>query len=175
MAFPRAITVVAVPLIGPMAAIGVANASTAPAHTPARAVFTATLINRHSDLCLSVDGASTGNGARVLQWTCGTQANQQWNLAATDGGYYRVLAVNSGKCMSVSDGSTGNGSAVIQWDCGSRDNQQWKLVQRDDGYFSIVARHSGKCLTLSGYRSQNGATAVQSDCDAGHEQHWRLG
>jgi Ricin-type beta-trefoil lectin domain-like len=180
MAFPRAIlraiTLAAVPLIGQMAAMAAANASTAPARNPARAVFTANLINRYSDLCLSVDGASTGNGARALQWSCGTQTNQQWNLAATDGGYYRVLAVNSGKCLSVSDGSTGNGSAVIQWDCGSRDNQQWKLVQRDGGYFSIVARHSGKCLSLSGYKSQNGTPAVQWDCDSGqHEQHWRLG
>lgn len=176
MAFPRiGRALIAAVFAGCMAVVPAANAFAASARVPARSVFTANLISRYSDRCLSVDSASTYNGARMLQWTCGSQTNQQWNLTATDHGYYRVLAVNSGRCLSVSDSSTSNGSTIVQWDCGTRDNQQWRLVQRDDGYFSLVARHSGKCLSLAGDKTQNGATAVQWECGSQHEQHWRLG
>lgn len=176
MAFPRIGRALAATLFAvSAAAVPATDAFAGSAQIPARSVFTATLVSRYSDRCLSVDGAGTDNGARMLQWTCGSQTNQQWNLDATDHGYYRVMAVNSGKCLSVSDAGTGNGSAVIQWDCGSRNNQQWRLVQRDDGYFSLAARHSGKCLSLSGDKNQNGATAVQWSCGSQHEQNWRLG
>jgi hypothetical protein len=167
----RALVLVAVLLAGSLAATPVASAVSA----RSRAVFTANLVNRHSNLCLSLDGARPDDGARVLQWDCGPEENQQWNLSATDSGYYRVRALHSGKCLSVSNGSTGNGATVIQWECGTRGNQQWKLVQKDDGYFAIEARHSDKCLSVSGAGTSNGATAVQWDCGSQHEEHWRLG
>lgn len=33
---------------------------------------------RHSGKCLDVKDASTANGARLIQWTCGTGVNQQF-------------------------------------------------------------------------------------------------
>jgi hypothetical protein len=171
----RTIVLAAALLVGPIAAMPAASAVTTPAHTRPQTVFTANLIDRHSNLCLSVDGASTDNGARVLQWDCGTQENQQWRLVATSGGYYQVRAGHSDKCLSVSDRSTHNGAPVIQWECGLQANQQWKLDQKDNGYFSVVARHSGKCLSVPASTTQNGAAAIQWECGSQHDQHWRLG
>jgi hypothetical protein len=167
----RALVLAAVLLAGSLAATPAASAVTG----HARSMFTANLVNRHSNLCLSVDGARPDDGAGALQWDCGPEENQLWNLAATDSGYYRVRAVHSGKCLSVSGGSTGNGATVVQWECGTRENQQWKLVQKDNGYFAIEARNSDKCLSVLGASTTNGSTAVQWDCGSQHEEHWRLG
>lgn len=36
------------------------------------------LIARHSNKCLTIQGAGTADGARAVQMTCGTGADQQW-------------------------------------------------------------------------------------------------
>jgi alpha-galactosidase len=33
---------------------------------------------RHGNKCLDVLNAATTDGAQVVQWTCGTGGNQQW-------------------------------------------------------------------------------------------------
>ncbi|MFF3334534.1 RICIN domain-containing protein [Streptomyces sp. NPDC002888] len=40
------------------------------------------LVARHSGKCLDVADASTANGARLIQWPCGTGANQQMQRPA---------------------------------------------------------------------------------------------
>lgn len=176
MAFPRPGRLSATTsllLAGSMAALPIASAYAASA-APSQRLFSAAFINRHSNLCLSVDGAGLGNGARLLQWDCGPRDNQQWNLTATSDGYYQIRSADSGKCVSVSDAGTRNGVPILQWDCGTRDNQQWRLVQRDHGFFSLVARHSHKCVSIPDASTQNGAPAIQWDCGAQHERHWLL-
>jgi hypothetical protein len=145
--------------------------------TASAATFTAQLVARHSQRCVSVDGASTQNGAAMVQWDCGDAPNQQWKLVATSAGYYTVRAVNSDKCMSVDGASVANRARVIQWNCqgGQGPNQEWRLVQKDSGYFSIEARHSGKCLSVAGGSTQNGAALLQYDCVEAQNQHFRLG
>ncbi|MDN3357674.1 RICIN domain-containing protein [Actinomadura sp. DC4] len=171
MAFPRRGRVLAaIPLL----LSGPALALPAAASPGAQRLFTANLVNRHSNLCLSVDGAAYDNGARMLQWDCGPRDNQQWNFAPTTEGYYQVRSDDSGKCLSVSNAATHNGAPVLQWDCGTRDNQKWRLVQRDDGFFAIVARNSQKCLSILDRSTDNGAPALQWECGSHHEQHWRL-
>ncbi len=139
------------------------------------ATFTAELVARNSQKCVSVDGASSQNGAAMVQWDCVNGSNQKWKLTATSAGYYTVSAENSGKCMSVDGASVQNGARVIQWDCVNGTNQEWKLVQKDSGYFSIESRNGGKCLSVAGASTQNGAALVQWDCVEGTNQHFRLG
>ena len=33
-----------------------------------------------SGLCLDVNGAATGNGSKLILWTCNGGTNQQWSL-----------------------------------------------------------------------------------------------
>jgi hypothetical protein len=40
------------------------------------------LVARHSGKCLDVADASTVNGARLIQWPCGTGANQRFQRRA---------------------------------------------------------------------------------------------
>lgn len=139
------------------------------------ATFTAGLVARNSQRCASVDGASTANGARVIQYDCVEAANQQWRLVVTSAGFYTISAVNSGKCLFVTGASVQNGAAIIQYDCVGGTNQEWRLVQKDSGYFSVEARHSGKCLSVSNASTSNGAPLTQFDCVEGTNQHFRLG
>ncbi|WP_326615484.1 RICIN domain-containing protein (plasmid) [Streptomyces scopuliridis] len=143
--------------------------------TASAATFTAELVARHSQKCVSVAGASTQNGAAAVQWDCVDAPNQKWKLVATSAGYYTISAVNSGKCLSIEGASVQDNARAVQWDCVNGRNQEWRLVQKDSGYFSIEARHSGKCLSVAGVSTQNDAALVQWDCVEGTNQHFRLG
>ncbi|MET9730589.1 RICIN domain-containing protein [Streptomyces sp. NPDC006458] len=85
------------------------------------------LINRNSGKCLDVADGSTADGAAVVQWTCGSQLNQQWKLTDLGGGYRQVVSRSSGKCLDIYGGSTDDGAPLVQWTCGGQSNQQWTL------------------------------------------------
>ena len=82
------------------------------------------VIARHSGKCLDVSGASTEDGAAIIQWTCHGGANQQWRLEAVGEGY-RFVARHSGKCLDVTGWSTDDGTGIIQWQCHGGANQTW--------------------------------------------------
>ncbi|GAA2847641.1 hypothetical protein GCM10010517_04740 [Streptosporangium fragile] len=173
----RALAAAAALLAFPALTVSVADAAADPAERSG-ARFTATLVARHSDKCLDVEGVSTQQGANVHQWTCiNGQPNQQWHLVATSGGYYTIRAAHSGKCLDVWGVSTADGANVHQWTClPNQRNQEWKLVQKDNGYFTVVARHSGKCLDVSGVSAADGANVHQWTClPRQRNQEWRLG
>ncbi|EOD66318.1 RICIN domain-containing protein [Amycolatopsis vancoresmycina] len=104
----------------------------------AGAADTYTVVNQQTGKCLAVDGASTADGAAVVQQTCtdGT-ASQQFTLRkVTYGGNdprdYQLAARHCGKCVDVSGVSTTAGASVIQWTCkpvnqSSPLNQTWRL------------------------------------------------
>jgi hypothetical protein len=81
----------------------------------------------HSGLCLDVEGISTANGARIIQWDYWGGDNQKFRPEPTGDGYCKLVAKHSGKVLDVSGLSTGNGAAVIQWDWWGGQNQQWRL------------------------------------------------
>jgi hypothetical protein len=165
--FPR-LTVTATALVS----AGLLACAQAP--TASAATFTAELVARHSEKCVSVEGVSTANGAAAVQWDCVDAPNQKWKLVATSAGYYTISAVHSNKCLSIEGASVQNNARAVQWDCVNGTNQEWRLVQKDSGYFSIEARHSGKCLSVAN-STQNGDAVVQWDCVEGKNQHFRLG
>lgn len=129
------------------------------------------LVVRHSGKCLDITSNSTADGARALQYTCGTGNNQRFTVQNLGNGYHRLVARHSGKCLDVSSNSTAEGATVLQYTCGGANNQQWQL--RDvGGYLDLVARHSGKCLQVDGASTANGAAAVQRTCGSGADQQW---
>ncbi|MFE3144840.1 RICIN domain-containing protein [Streptomyces scopuliridis] len=73
MKFPRwAATVTAVVFAGTLACVQAPTASAA--------TFTAELVARNSQKCVSVSGASTQNGADAVQWDCVEGTNQHFRL-----------------------------------------------------------------------------------------------
>jgi hypothetical protein len=87
-------------------------------------------IKTYGGLVLDVEGASKGDGARVIQWTPNGGSNQRWRFVRV-GEHHQIRSVNSDKCLTVAlDGS----SRVVQWVCNpSRASQQWDV---EPGTFS---------------------------------------
>ncbi|MFD2116704.1 RICIN domain-containing protein [Paenibacillus yanchengensis] len=84
--------------------------------------------NVASGLYLDVNGASSADGATVIQWTKNDGWNQQWKLiqANTSGqtSYY-IQNRGSGKYLEIAEYSTSNGSQAIQWSLNTGSNQRW--------------------------------------------------
>ncbi|WP_369147899.1 RICIN domain-containing protein [Streptomyces sp. R44] len=132
----------------------------------------ATLSSRSSGKCLDVPGGSITDGAAAVQWTCGSQLNQQFTASDQGNGYVRLINRNSGKCLDVANGSTADGAAVVQWTCGNQPNQQWTLTDTGDGYLRVVSRSSGKCLDVADGSTADGAAVVQWTCGSQPNQQW---
>ncbi|MGC0318422.1 RICIN domain-containing protein [Kitasatospora acidiphila] len=145
--------------------------------TPLAGPTATTATNVNSGKCLDVTGASTADGAQVLQWTCGSgKANQQWLLQPVAGSSaVQVVSVNSGKCLDVTGASIDDGAQVVQWTCGSgKANQQWLLQPvAGSSAVQVVSVNSGKCLDVTGASIDDGALAVQWTCGSGKtNQQW---
>ncbi|MFD5823938.1 RICIN domain-containing protein [Lentzea sp. NPDC060358] len=83
------------------------------------------IVSRHSGKCLDVTSASTGDGTELVQYTCGSGANQQFQMVA-NGNYFQLRARHSGKCVDVPAASTADGAILKQYSCNTGTNQQWE-------------------------------------------------
>ena len=93
------------------------------------------IVANHSNLCLSVRGASTANGANIEQSTCiidpATRLpadHQRFRLLGFGGVNYALVAKNSGKCWDIAGANQSQGTKLQQWDCHYGDNQRFLFV-----------------------------------------------
>jgi Beta-xylosidase len=133
------------------------------------------LINRNSGKALDVNGASTADGADIIQWSASsTSLNQQWQFVSAGDGYYRLKARHSGKVADVSSASTADGADVIQWSDNGGTNQQWSVIDTGGGYVKFLNRNSGKALDVYAHSTADGADVVQWTDNGGTNQQWQL-
>ena len=142
--------------------------------TPAASYYE--IVARHSGKCLDVEGESTASGARVIQFSCGGWANQQFHVVSVGGGYYKIVARHSGKVLDVQWGALDNGTPVWQWDENGTAAQQWAIIDAGlgDGYVRIMARHSGKALDVAGGSTADLTQIHQWDYVGIANQQWLL-
>ena len=57
------------------------------------------ILNRYSGKPLEVSGASTANGANIIQWGANGGTNQRWTLNQLSGGYYSVIGLQSARAL----------------------------------------------------------------------------
>ncbi len=132
------------------------------------------LRNNASLLSLNVSGASTANGAAIIQWPYQGANNSLFYFTATDSGYYQIVNVNSGKDVVVQGASTANGALIIQYQFGSSQNDQWQPQQNGDGTYTFVNRRSGLVLEDPGSNGSQGTQMDQWSGNGGQNQHWKL-
>ncbi|HEX2453638.1 MAG TPA: DUF1800 family protein [Vicinamibacterales bacterium] len=132
------------------------------------------LVAGHSGKCLDVSGASTEDGAQVVQWTCNGGLDQRWTLQPAADGYYNLIAAHSGKALDVTGMSVDDGAQVIQYTINGGANQQWLPMPVGGGYYTLTARHSGKALDVSGVSVDDGAPVIQWTLNGGANQQWLL-
>ena len=85
--------------------------------------------NELSGLCVDVSGASTADGAAVIEFACGTQTNQQWSFTDITGGSERVTARHSGKVLDVTGQATADGTLIEQFTSNNGSNQHFVMTQ----------------------------------------------
>jgi hypothetical protein len=130
-----------------------------------------TIKNQGSGSVVDVSGASTADGAAIIQWPGKGSPNQRWTFSWQGNGVYTITAFHSGKVLDVSGASMNDGGAVIQWPFHSGDNQLWQVSLNWDGSYKLTNRHSGKVLTVGGPGS-DGAPLVQSAWTETAGQKW---
>jgi arabinan endo-1,5-alpha-L-arabinosidase len=181
----RALTIVAVTTsrrtwLGLAAATAVAAAAAVVVLQPAGAATidpTAyyQLTARHSGKALAVAGASTADGAAIVQQAGTGATSQQFQFVDAGSGYYRLRARHSGKVVDVSGRSTADGADVVQWPSNGGTNQQWSVQEIgpdiSGGYVQFINRNSGKALDVWQASGAEGARVSQStDTDATNQQ-----
>jgi endoglucanase len=132
------------------------------------------IVNRNSGKSLDINGASTANGATVVQHTSVTANNQQWRITDIGGGFFRITNRNSSEVLDVSGNSTANGVPVIQWPSTGGNNQQWGITDIGGGFFRITNRNSAEVLDVSGGSTADGASVIQWPSTGGNNQQWDI-
>lgn len=131
------------------------------------------LVNRVSGKALDVTGASTADGAKVIQWTPSGSTNQQWQFLPNPDGSCRLVARHSGRLLD-SPGGSGQGAQLDQWQDTGSDNQWWRLVDAGGGHYRVVNVRTGLCVDVEGGSTADGARVIQWPVTGGANQEWRI-
>ncbi|WP_155897391.1 RICIN domain-containing protein [Aureimonas ureilytica] len=126
----------------------------------------------HSNLCLSVQGGSGVEGARLVQDGCNGSAIQTWTWRAANGGSTLVNA-QTNKCLDLLDFKPEDGAALAQWTCNGGDNQIWRASPSVNGGLALASKQTGKCIDVMGAATQAGAQVLQWTCNGQANQSWK--
>jgi len=86
----------------------------------------------YSGQCMNVSGGSVNNGARVIQYRCGSYANEYFRLYADPDmpySYFWVEAFHSDKVLNIAGGSTALGADLIQYTRGFYGHEYIRFVR----------------------------------------------
>lgn len=133
------------------------------------------VVNRHSGKVLEVAGASTAEGADVIQWAWNGGHHQQWAVQAGYDGSFRLANVHSGKVLDNPGASTTDGHRLDQWTNTDSPNQWWKIIPAStSGSSRLVNVSSSLYADVETTPTSDGARIVQRTASAGASQEWRL-
>lgn len=123
-----------------------------PAQDPEEAAkLSVKLAAKDSGLLVSVEGASTADGAKIVATSNLGESHQAWTLVPCGGGFYEFRNLNSDLALGVFQASRDPGATVVQWSADNSQNQQWKLVpylSGKDRFYFLLNRDSSLALTL---------------------------
>ncbi|MFD0027772.1 beta-L-arabinofuranosidase domain-containing protein [Streptomyces sp. NPDC055059] len=130
--------------------------------------------NKHSGKVLAVDGMSTENSARVVQFANSGTGDHAWQLVDKGDGWHLIRNGQSGKVLGVDGMSTADSARVVQYEDNGTADHLWALVDSGDGWYRIRNKNSGKVLGVDGMSTADSAQVVQFG-DNGTDDHlWRL-
>ena len=145
-----------------------------PAQAAVTAVAGVPITIENSGKCMNVAGASTANGAKVIQYTCVASAlNDKWQVTSrgrdADGfDHFWVKNVNSGKCLTVLNASTSNNASLIQYTCTDGANETWYAdSQPERPTLRLASVGSGLCVDVPGRSTADNVNLIQYTCQAG--------
>lgn len=129
--------------------------------------------NVNSGLLLGVLGASTAEGADIVQWSSTGSLDQQWTLTLAANGAYLIHNVNSQYVIGVFGASTSQGATLVQWQSNGSPDQEWQFAPVGSNWI-ITDVNSGLKMDIQGASTANGAQAFQWPLDGSPSQLWTL-
>ncbi|WP_119582361.1 ThuA domain-containing protein [Streptomyces europaeiscabiei] len=134
-----------------------------------------TVAAQHSGKFVDVNGASTADGAQVVQWPANGANNQKWQAVDAGGGAVYLKAVHSDKCLAVAGGSTAQGAFLQQSTCDNGNPQKFLVTPSTTvGVYTVKSLPSGLCVDVNGGSTADGARLLQWSCHSGTNQQWRF-
>lgn len=131
-------------------------------------------VNVKSGKTMEVAGASTADGADIVQNPESSADSQVWSLNYNAAGYFRLTNVRSSKILEVPDESTNDGVALKQWQNNNGDHQVWRIVDLGNGRFKLRNKKSAKFVGVVAGSTANAAAVEQRTGTTGEEQQWRI-
>jgi len=133
------------------------------------------IIARHSGLAMEVQGAATGNGSQIDQYTYFGNNHQRWTVTNRGNNQYSIIGVQSGRAIDISNASTANGTKVQLYDYWGGSNQKFTFTATSGGYYRITPTHAtGSCLDVAGVSTSPGALVHLWTYGGGNNQQWAL-
>ena len=136
------------------------------------------IVSRSSGKALSVDGASSVDGAGVVQSGYTGNSSQQWKVTSEAGGAYKIQNLSSGKFLDVDvsvSGGLNDGARVQQWSEGvSQINQRWAFSNLGAGWLKISSKLSAKALDVAGASGAENGKVHQWTYFGNANQQWKL-
>ncbi|PKL17084.1 MAG: hypothetical protein CVV49_12785 [Spirochaetae bacterium HGW-Spirochaetae-5] len=133
---------------------------------------------KHSGKYMDISGASTSDGAQIIQYEGNGAWNQVFHLQYDEqDGYYRIVNKSTEKCLDVRNASTANDTDIIQYTVKKSDtaNQKFKIELVETGYYKITVKHSGKVLIVQYGSTSNGTHVHQYTYDSSKANHrWKF-
>ena len=137
-----------------------------------------TIQNRGSSLCVGHEAAANpGNGTNVELWACdGFIEAQQWRFEATDGGYYNLINMATGKALDTTTPADAEGANIQLWGRQSgNDRQEWGLRRDGDGYYNLGLRYgSWRYMTAEGYDDESNIAIHTAKAGGDDTQEWYI-
>jgi len=128
--------------------------------------------NKLSAMAVDVMEGTHFNGAYILQWPYGDNANQRWKLESTYGeDRYFIRTGHTDKYLTAYARGSENGANIACWEELNRPFQHWHLLPVGVGRYKILNVASGKAMQVSlGQTTQSGNIEQWFDNGMVHQQ-----
>ena len=84
-------------------------------------------VGKDASKVIEVKSGETANNAIVDIWTYKGNAEQKFYLEYQKEGFYKIIALHSGKSLTVQNGAIEKGANIVQYDYQGLDSQKWYL------------------------------------------------
>lgn len=121
----------------------------------------------HSNLCVNIEGKQTASGAAAIQYGCGMDANELFDVNTVDD-HVQFEARHSRLCLAETLDPASGKSRVVQLACTAGGATQWKSVGA-----TLVNRSSGRCLDVPDL-SLVQVPLITYACNGGNNQNWGI-
>jgi Ricin-type beta-trefoil lectin domain len=133
------------------------------------------IVNKNSMNCVDARSGASSDHTPIQQYQCNNTFAQQFELIATDSGYFRVANRNNpNEVLDVTNASYSDGAQIQLYHWWGHWAQQWSAVPLGGGYYNFKSRLSGKCLDVPGASMSSGLQVQQYSCNNTDAQSFLL-